>query len=56
MSDAEAILALRAALGQLVEQAQQMAGLFPDEDGAIERAMNDAEVALENTEPRRAER
>jgi ABC-type transporter Mla subunit MlaD len=56
MSDAEAIQALRAALGQLVEQAQQMAGLFPDEDGAIERAMSDADAALASTEPRGTEK
>lgn len=37
----------RAALGQLLEQVYQMHGLFPDDDGAIQRAVEDAEAALE---------
>lgn len=36
----------RAALGQLLEQVYQMQGMFPDEDGAIARAVADAEEAL----------
>lgn len=38
--------ALRAALGQLLDQVHQMQGLFDDEDGAIARAVADAEEAL----------
>ena len=38
---------LRAALGQLLEQVYQMQGMFDDEDGAIARAIEDAEDALE---------
>jgi len=41
---------LQAALGQLLEQVYQMRGLFPDEDASIDRAINDAEKALETTE------
>lgn len=41
--------ACRAALGQLLDQVEQMKGLFPDEDGAIARAMADAEAALNST-------
>ena len=39
----------RAALGQLLDQVYQMQGMFDDEDGAIERAVKDAEEALEAT-------
>lgn len=39
---------LAAALGQLLEQVYQMRGLFDDEDGAIARAVQDAEQALED--------
>lgn len=39
---------LKAALGQLLEQVYQMQGMFPDEDGAIARAVADAEAAYEN--------
>jgi len=35
-----------AALGQLLEQVYQMQGMFRDEDGAIARAVEDAEAAL----------
>jgi hypothetical protein len=44
-----ALLALRetrAALGQLVEQVEQMRGMFSDSDGAIRNALADAEAAL----------
>lgn len=37
----------RAALGQLLEQVYQMQGMFSDDDGAIQRAVDDAEKALE---------
>lgn len=36
----------KAALGQLLEQVYQMQGMFLDEDGAIARAVADAEEAL----------
>ena len=36
----------KAILGQLLEQVYQMQGMFPDEDGAIARAVADAEEAL----------
>ena len=48
MTDA-ALLALRetrAALGQLMEQVEQMRGMFSDSDGAIRNALADAEAAL----------
>jgi hypothetical protein len=45
-SDAEKILELKAALGQLLNQVAQMRGLFPDDD-ALDRAIDDAEKALE---------
>ena len=38
---------LEASLGQLLDQVEMMRGLFPDEDGAIDRAIKDAEQALE---------
>lgn len=41
---------LRSALGQLLDQVEQMKGLFPDEDGSIARAIEDAEQALKETE------
>lgn len=43
----------RAPLASLLEQVQQMRGLFPDDDGAISRAIRDAELALfgETDEP-----
>lgn len=37
---------LAAALGQLLDQVYQMRDLFPDDD-ALERAIDDAEKALE---------
>lgn len=37
---------LAAALGQLLEQVYQMQGMFPDEDGTIQAAIDDAEAAL----------
>lgn len=40
--------AAEAALGQLLDQVYQMQGMFPDEDGAIARAVADAEMALDN--------
>jgi hypothetical protein len=46
MSDAERIRELAAALGQLLDQIEQMHGLFPQDD-ALERAISDAEKALE---------
>lgn len=44
---------LEGALGALLEQIQQMRGLFGDEDGAISRAVHAAEMALfgETDEP-----
>lgn len=36
----------RAALEQLMEQVEQMKGMFPDGDGAIRNALADAEAAL----------
>ena len=47
MSDAEKIRELAAALGQLLEHMEAMKGLFPNDD-ALERAISDAENALEN--------
>ena len=46
MSDAERIRELAAALGQLLDQADQMRDLFPQDD-ALDRAIDDAEKALE---------
>lgn len=43
---------LRAALGQILEQAEQMRGLFPDTDGAIARAVIHANEVLEQTKAR----
>jgi hypothetical protein len=45
-TDAEKILELKAALGQLLDQVAQMRGLFPDDD-TLDRAIDDAEKALE---------
>ena len=47
MSDAEKIRELTACLGQLLDQIYAMKGLFPN-DEALERAISDAENALEN--------
>lgn len=44
---------LAAALQTLLWQTNQMRGMFPDDDGAIDAAVNDAEAALESY--RRAE-
>lgn len=38
---------VRAALAQLLEQVYQMQGMFDDSDGAIQRAVDDAEKVLE---------
>lgn len=38
---------LRAALEGLLDQVEQMRGLFNDSDGAIARALKDAKLALE---------
>ena len=46
MSDAERIRELAAALGQLLDQVEQMRDLSPDDD-ALDRAISDAEKALE---------
>lgn len=46
MTDADRIRELAAALGQLLDQVEQMRGLFPDDD-ALDRAIQDAEKALE---------
>ncbi|MGI9504282.1 MAG: hypothetical protein ACR2RE_14640 [Geminicoccaceae bacterium] len=37
---------LRSALGNLLEQAYQMQGMFPDEDSTISNAITDGEDAL----------
>lgn len=47
MTDAEKIRELTACLGQLLDQIDQLQGLFPN-DEALERAISDAEKALEN--------
>ena len=47
MTDAEKIRELTACLGQLLDQIYPMKGLFPNDD-ALERAISDAEKALEN--------
>lgn len=44
--DQASVKELRAALMNLQEQVNQMRGMFPDEDGAIARAMYDADMAL----------
>ena len=49
MTDAERIRELAAALGQLLDQIEQMRGLFPDDD-ALDRAIDDAEKALSPTQ------
>jgi hypothetical protein len=49
MSDAEKIRELAACLGQLLDQIDQLQGLFPDDD-ALRRAIDDAEKALENND------
>ena len=46
MSDAERIRELAAALGQLLDQVDQLRDLFPHDD-ALDRAIDDAEKALE---------
>lgn len=46
MTDAERIRELAAALGQLLDQVDQMRDLFPQDD-ALDRAISDAEKALE---------
>ncbi len=43
MTDAERISELRGALSALLDQVYQMRGMFSDEDGAIDRAVSDAE-------------
>jgi hypothetical protein len=48
MTDAERIRELAAALGQLLDQVEQMRDLFPDDD-ALARAIDDAEQALSPT-------
>lgn len=45
--EGEQVKQLRAALEGLLWQVGQMRGMFDDEDGAIERAVKDAEEALE---------
>jgi hypothetical protein len=47
MSDAEKIRELAACLGQLLDQIYAIKGLFPNDD-ALDRAISDAENALEN--------
>ncbi len=47
MTDAEKIQELAASLGQLLDQVEQMRGLFPNDD-ALDRAIDDAEKALES--------
>jgi len=47
MTDAEKIQELVASLGQLLDQVEQMRGLFPNDD-ALNRAIDDAEKALES--------
>ena len=47
MTDAEKIQELVASLGQLLDQVEQMRGLFPNDD-ALDRAIDDAEKALES--------
>ena len=37
---------LAAALGNLLHQAEQMRGMFPDEDHTISEAVDDAKAAL----------
>lgn len=49
MSDAEKIRELAACLGQLLDQMDQIKGLFPH-DEALLRAIGDAEKALENND------
>lgn len=45
MDQTALIRELGASLGQLLEQVYQMQGMFNDEDGAIRRAVEDAEEA-----------
>jgi hypothetical protein len=46
MADTDRTREVVAALGQLLEQVEQMRDLFPDDD-ALDRAIDDAEKALE---------
>lgn len=53
VSQVDRLRILEGALGALLEQIQQMRGLFGDDDGAISRAVHAAEMALfgETDEP-----
>lgn len=44
VDDAPIIRSAKAQLGDLIEQINQMSGMFDDDDGAIENAVTDAEA------------